>query len=657
MVLGFIAECDLSFTLSSKLVDLMKAGARDQKALMALDIKPSAASYKMVHGLSKTFTTRLTESLKTTFFSLNIDESTSSNLKKVVAVMVSYFSEEENEVVIKHLDSFDVIKADTASIFDGIVALFDKFGIPFRNLISMLMDSCSTMRGSKSGLETTMRSVKAPHLLDVDGDSVHHAHNGAKAFCKPFEGWLERLFKDIHSDFHWCKDLREELSKICRIINVKFTIPERFLAHRFLSAYDLAVDTLRLMDAFMLFYSAFLGKEEKEKYRYINQEIIHRKGISGNALKTLAGIIQALSKKVMTVDGRERKRRIVEHLFLARLRTKLLLHIYAGVLEQLKAYVMLYQSKEPLIHTLNDEQVKLLRQFLALFIKPEVIPSSSKRLVQLDLDDKRNHLPVSNMYVGYSAALKELVEKMSSKGDIKIVMDQLVMAYVGCGQVLQKKMPINNQLLKSASAIDPCLREHSLAVKHLKQLPKFMPNVIPDTVQSKFEMDVHKYVVDPTLPAYTPGDRVDKWWSEVAKHYPHLGAAALALLTCFHGPVVEGAFNSMGDILDSRSGSMETKTMAALQTVKCNVKPVTAVKFFERKDILYSPVMPDVVQNMKNASQERRRALLEKKEEKIKTQHQLNLSKSKPLTKRAASEILGNAAKKSRLAHKKSQKL
>ena len=65
---------------------------------------------------------------------------------------------------------------------------------------------------------------------------------------------------------------------------------------------------------------------------------------------------------------------------------------------------------------------------------------------------------------------------------------------------LQKKMPINNTLLKSASAIDPCLREHSQAVKLLKQLPKFMPNVIADTVQSQFEMEVHKYVVDPSLP-------------------------------------------------------------------------------------------------------------------------------------------------------------
>ena len=133
-------------------------------------------------------------------------------------------------------------------------------------------------------------------------------------------------------------------------------------------------------------------------------------------------------------------------------------------------------------------------------MKPGVMPSSSKKLVRLDLDDKCNRLPVANMYVGYSAALKDIVEEKYTKGDAKIVLDQLVVAYIACGQVLQKKMPITNHLLKSASVIDPCLREHSQAVKLLKQLPKFMLNVLANTVQSQFEMDVHKYIVDPLLP-------------------------------------------------------------------------------------------------------------------------------------------------------------
>ena len=53
MILGFIAEYNLPFTLSTKLIDLMKAGARDQKALTSLKMKQDKASYDMVQELSK----------------------------------------------------------------------------------------------------------------------------------------------------------------------------------------------------------------------------------------------------------------------------------------------------------------------------------------------------------------------------------------------------------------------------------------------------------------------------------------------------------------------------------------------------------------------------------------------------------------------------
>ena len=51
--------------------------------------------------------------------------------------------------------------------------------IPWSNLISVLMDSCNVMRGSKSGVEVRLRA-KAPHMLNIDGDTCHHAHNAAK---------------------------------------------------------------------------------------------------------------------------------------------------------------------------------------------------------------------------------------------------------------------------------------------------------------------------------------------------------------------------------------------------------------------------------------------------------------------------------------------
>ncbi|GBM79369.1 hypothetical protein AVEN_32978-1 [Araneus ventricosus] len=76
------------------------------------------------------------------------------------------------------------------------------------------------MRSRKSGLEKKLRN-KYPQLLDIGGDTCHHAHNAAKAFCKPFYMYVEKLAIDMHNDFEWSPDLRAVLSNICDVLNIK----------------------------------------------------------------------------------------------------------------------------------------------------------------------------------------------------------------------------------------------------------------------------------------------------------------------------------------------------------------------------------------------------------------------------------------------------
>ena len=62
----------------------------------------------MTNGVAKTFSDRLYDELKVYHLLLNFDETTSKNLKKVVTVLASYFSESEQKVVVVHLSPFDV---------------------------------------------------------------------------------------------------------------------------------------------------------------------------------------------------------------------------------------------------------------------------------------------------------------------------------------------------------------------------------------------------------------------------------------------------------------------------------------------------------------------------------------------------------------------
>ena len=123
---------------------------------------------------------------------------------------------------------------------------------------------------SWSGVEVLQKQY-APHLLNIDGDSCNHVHNITKALCEPFESWLERLFTDLHLDFKYCTQYKKIMTEICRICDVNFTASKRFISHRWLNAYDQAIETSRLLNVYIIFYSAFLPVHLREQYtRQVN---------------------------------------------------------------------------------------------------------------------------------------------------------------------------------------------------------------------------------------------------------------------------------------------------------------------------------------------------------------------------------------------------
>ena len=199
--------------------------------------------------------------------------------------------------------------------------------------------------------------------------------------------FLEGLFNDIHADFQYCDDLRGYLEGICEILTIKYTMPERFLSHRFLSAcpaYQLALETQRLLDTYTIFYFSFVKDEnEAETYMPIYQDVLTSKNVSAESLGQLQSSKVKLSKRRKTKDGKERKERkerINDKLFYERRKTKMLLSLYAATLQILKEYTLPFQGKNPMTHIIHGEQTRQLGEFLGFYIKPENLPKGSKNV-------------------------------------------------------------------------------------------------------------------------------------------------------------------------------------------------------------------------------------------------------------------------------------
>lgn len=82
MLLSFMAEHSLPFSMAPHLITLTQGLSHDKKAFDKLSMDRTTASYKLTHGFSKTFKDQLLQNLRECFFSMNIDEATSKPIRR-----------------------------------------------------------------------------------------------------------------------------------------------------------------------------------------------------------------------------------------------------------------------------------------------------------------------------------------------------------------------------------------------------------------------------------------------------------------------------------------------------------------------------------------------------------------------------------------------
>ncbi|KAI4810160.1 hypothetical protein KUCAC02_019006 [Chaenocephalus aceratus] len=327
------------------IVELAQTLSLDKPALQEMKLSRTAASYKMIHGLGRTYSERTFSNMKIFPFSLNLDESTSNNNKKILSMLVFYYHADLWKVIVEHLGSLEIVK------------------------YGMLMDSCAVMRGSKTGFEIRMHQY-CPNLLDVDGDSCHHIHNAAKKFSEPFDSYLEKLFSDLQVDHQWSPDQVMYLKEIAMILNLPASSPQRgFVPHRWLSAYDASMATHAMMPAYRVLYYGFLSTADKELYREPLELMYTKYHVNQAGRASIKVVQEELNRKGMTPQGRERKKR----------------------------------GSQTLVHKLHDRQLELFLAFMACFVKAEHITQLSPRALREMVLEDHMLLPSKEVYVGQEA--------------------------------------------------------------------------------------------------------------------------------------------------------------------------------------------------------------------------------------------------------------
>lgn len=260
--------------------------------------------------------------------------------------------------------------------------------------------------------------------------------------------------------------------------------------------------------------------------------------------------------------------------------------ILAGVLPTFQRFVKKLQHEKPMVHLVHVEMVALVRELLSKFMRPKAIPLSHKEILKVDV--RRRDLQLSNkrLSVGqfcYVAMNKARVERKVWVGHIY---DSLREGYMRSAEFLLKNLPLDNIILAFLSALTPSIIQSDAVIGALTALGEALPNVVPPEEIGQLVEECWAYQMDVDMllrvQSYIEEDcRVDvDWWSHVASlknaerdvRYPILCKLVKALLSIFTGPLVEGSFNLMDDILEDDRCSMNVETYESLAVVKSIMK-------------------------------------------------------------------------------------
>ena len=216
-------------------------------------------------------------------------------------------------------------------------------------------------------------------------------------------------------------------------------------------------------------------------------------------------------------------------------------------------------------------------------------------------------------------------------------------------------MPLDNAFLRAASSIDPTAHGHHLGTRMLKRLKDLVPCNLSDDERHGFDLEVHQLMVDQNLPAFSEpeGDRVDEWWVKVhaTQRYKAVSKVALAVCCVFPGPRIESSFNTISDIIHSKSANTQVETYAAVQGIKYNLKArnATAIKLFGKSCPTKDPVDRQMCVNIRQSSGVYRRIVGERRVEQQRKQ------KKNMKTKKAAKMAMEKKAQEERVRHIRKQ--
>ena len=411
--------------------------------------RSTKADYFLTHGIYPFQLQNLVSTLKTSFFSLNFDE-TSINLKSQLDINVSFL---KDEVIVKeNLTTISMEGGTTAAeIVDAVFSQLESFLIPLENIMIVTTDGCSTMLGNENGVHSLMRR-RLPHLPTWGGCTCHDLSNLLKAAFPKLNPNLGKLYATFHS-YLSSQSLhrKREYEEACR--------EEGFEPH----AIPAMCDTRFRMN---IRFAKWMERDDRCLYLF---------AIS------LRDKVKSGDKKDVTDAETVILKEFLENYLMVRLTNMFFIDVSDPILIVLNHF----ESEDPIIHKRWHTLADFFTKFLSKFMKNAGGEKSPiNELLDMDFTVSKNQLSDQDIFLGgkVESFLKELNLTRSSS-EIKPWLENVRSFYIEALQKCVKYMrpSLTSRTLLNLQALNPKFL-FALSVDEAKKkfafLAKKFPNVI-----------------------------------------------------------------------------------------------------------------------------------------------------------------------------------
>lgn len=418
------------------------------------------------------------------YYSLMIDETPKPEQRvQQLDVLVRYFSNNQQQVVVEHVQSFDLGRA-TAEVIVGCVeeAMTD---LPKQGFICFFSDGPNVMKSVKNKLQTQV----APLLVDVGNCNLHKVHN---AFAKGLDAFgvdVEEVVRNIY--YYFKGAVRAEALKDCQqSLGIACHVFLRHVSNRWLTLQD---SLCRVEEQFEALRTYFLkGPASRQR---VDTQSLHNK------------LVGAFSEK--------------------QLRAKVL--FLKNCAQLFTGFQTLFQKQEPLLHILHAELVGLVQRVLSRFLRCEAFADkSAEELRKLDVTNPA--LWKAKPEVGVDTEQAMLEWDSSEKKRFRLGARAF---YVACSKDLLQKLPFDNQVLRHVSLLSLQPTDVEAEVRSLKYLASQLPQVIKNEEVASLTDEWHMLKCDSSnsLQPEESGERIDSRWARIMQLKSGAGLQKYALLS------------------------------------------------------------------------------------------------------------------------------